>query len=571
MRYLTLSILLVGTLLVGIGAAGALPPGGTFVDDDGSVHEGYIEAIAAAGITRGCNPTGDRYCPDETVTRGQMAAFLVRALGLTSTGGRDWFTDDDGSVFEGDINKLAAAGVTAGCNPPSNDRFCPDSQVSRGQMAAFLSRAYKLGSSGGDRFVDDDGSQFEGVIEAIAAAGITVGCNPPTNTRYCPDDPVRRDAMASFIGRAEGLQPVSVSPRVDLGDVDVEVYPGESLADLARNYPSGTVFLVHGVQHGQSVQPKDNQAFLSAGDAVMDGDGWASIAFGGDAQGVTVIGFEVTNYANPVQQGAISGNGGGWVIESNNVHHNATAGIRVQGDSPVVRNNNIHHNGQLGVAAAYTTNGVIQGNEIGYNNWQGDYSYEWEAGGSKFWSNTNLTLKGNYVHDNYGPGLWCDTNNYNTLYEDNVIDDNYTAGILHEVSYDAVMRNNTVRGNGFGHAAWLWGGGIMISSSKNIEVYGNRVEGNHNAITAVQQSRYDQPADFGPYLVANIHVHNNTIVDSGQTGIATDTGDGSIWDAGHRFDDNTYIGDVAWAWGGSTVSWSSWRGYGHDAGGSYNP
>ena len=63
-------------------AAGDLPPGGTFTDDDNNIHEGSIEAIAAAGITKGCNPpANDNFCPGDTVTRGQMAAFLHRELG----------------------------------------------------------------------------------------------------------------------------------------------------------------------------------------------------------------------------------------------------------------------------------------------------------------------------------------------------------------------------------------------------------------------------------------------------------------------------------------------------------
>jgi len=70
-----------------------------------------------------------------------MAAFLVRALGLTDDGGGDHFVDDNGSVFESDIDKLATAGVTKGCNPPTNNRFCPGSAVTRAQMAAFLHRA----------------------------------------------------------------------------------------------------------------------------------------------------------------------------------------------------------------------------------------------------------------------------------------------------------------------------------------------------------------------------------------------------------------------------------------------
>ena len=70
-----------------------------------------------------------------------MAAFLVRALDLVDTGSGNWFIDDDESVFELDIDRLATSGVTRGCNPPVNDRFCPNQSVTRAQMAAFLRRA----------------------------------------------------------------------------------------------------------------------------------------------------------------------------------------------------------------------------------------------------------------------------------------------------------------------------------------------------------------------------------------------------------------------------------------------
>ncbi|MCP4308497.1 MAG: hypothetical protein GY788_27200 [bacterium] len=110
-----------------------------FVDDDDSVFVGDIAWLSATGITKGC--AVDRYCPDRAVTRGQMAAFLVRALGYTNDDGGDLFADDNDSIFETDIDRLAAANVTRGCNPPANDWFCPASQVTRGQMAAFLHRA----------------------------------------------------------------------------------------------------------------------------------------------------------------------------------------------------------------------------------------------------------------------------------------------------------------------------------------------------------------------------------------------------------------------------------------------
>jgi hypothetical protein len=115
---------------------------GRFIDDDNSIFEADIEWMAGQGITKGCNPpVNNKFCPDDFVTRGQMAAFLVRALGYTDNGGGDLFVDDDGNTFENDIDKLGTAGVTKGCNPPVNDKFCPNDFVTRGQMAAFLHRA----------------------------------------------------------------------------------------------------------------------------------------------------------------------------------------------------------------------------------------------------------------------------------------------------------------------------------------------------------------------------------------------------------------------------------------------
>jgi hypothetical protein len=132
-----------------------------------------------------------------------MAAFLVRALGFTDDGGGNLFVDDNGSVFEGDIDKLGTAGVTRGCNPPVNNRFCPNDAVTRGQMAAFLVRAYSLSSgASSDLFVDDDGSVFEGDIDKLGATGVSRGCNPPVNDRFCPDELVTREQMAAFLYRA---------------------------------------------------------------------------------------------------------------------------------------------------------------------------------------------------------------------------------------------------------------------------------------------------------------------------------------------------------------------------------
>lgn len=178
---------------------------GRFADDDSSEFQGAIEWLAARGITRGCNPPfEDRFCPYDEVSRGEMAAFLVRALGLPPGG--EGFDDSTDSVFGRDIAALAGAGITRGCDPPDNRSFCPEDAVTRGQMAAFLSRAFDLDRSP-NSFLDDDGSVFEADIASLAAAGITRGCDPPANRSFCPDDAVTRGQMAAFLYRARSLLP----------------------------------------------------------------------------------------------------------------------------------------------------------------------------------------------------------------------------------------------------------------------------------------------------------------------------------------------------------------------------
>jgi len=106
-----------------------------FTDIASHPFRGDIEWLFGSAITRGGAAT--RFCPDLTVTREQMASFLARALGLPPAT-RDFFTDDNASPHEADINRVAAAGVAAGCGP---GRYCPRVTVTRGQMAAFLHRA----------------------------------------------------------------------------------------------------------------------------------------------------------------------------------------------------------------------------------------------------------------------------------------------------------------------------------------------------------------------------------------------------------------------------------------------
>ena len=166
-----------------------------FVDIATSTFENDIVWLYQSGITSGCAP--NYYCPNAPVTRGQMAAFLDRGLSLPSTS-TDYFSDDNGTTFETNINRLAASGITKGCTPTT---FCPSADVTRGQMAAFLVRALNLPTTSTDYFSDDNGTTFEHDINALAASGITRGCSPTT---FCPTADVTRGQMAAFLHRALG-------------------------------------------------------------------------------------------------------------------------------------------------------------------------------------------------------------------------------------------------------------------------------------------------------------------------------------------------------------------------------
>ena len=202
--------MLLAGLTVAVPAAGAaeLPPGGTFQDDNGSVHEAAIEAIAAVGVTKGCNPPENTmFCPDQPVTRGEMATFLHRALNLGEASVEP-FSDLSGSVHTSAINAIAAAGITKGCNPPNNNEFCPDRAVTRAEMASMLVRAFGIPWSA-DLFFSDLGSSVHAAdINSLAAAEITLGCNPPENDRFCPHENVTRGQMATFLMRALDLEPI---------------------------------------------------------------------------------------------------------------------------------------------------------------------------------------------------------------------------------------------------------------------------------------------------------------------------------------------------------------------------
>ena len=167
----------------------------------------FVEAIARAGITSGCG--NNNYCPADAVTRAQMAVFLERGMrgsgyGPPAAAGSVFLDVAPNDFAASFIEQLAADGITAGCG---NGNYCPDDVVTRDQMAVFLLRA-KYGSgysppAATGVFGDVPLSHWSvHWIEQLAAEGITAGCG---SGNYCPDAEVTRDQMAVFLVRTFGL------------------------------------------------------------------------------------------------------------------------------------------------------------------------------------------------------------------------------------------------------------------------------------------------------------------------------------------------------------------------------
>jgi hypothetical protein len=186
--------------------------GANFADvDSNDVFYEFIGKLSAAGITLGCgqNALGQPlYCPGNTVTREQMAAFIIRALGEFSPPPpvEQRFLDvTPSNTFYAFIDRLATRQITRGCG--DGTIYCPHQEVTREQMAAFIMRAlgeFSPPPPASQRFLDVPPSNvFYAFIDRMAILQITLGCG--TGSTYCPLDYVTRGQMAAFLVRAFGL------------------------------------------------------------------------------------------------------------------------------------------------------------------------------------------------------------------------------------------------------------------------------------------------------------------------------------------------------------------------------
>ena len=223
------AVALVAALIVPVPAGAE----SDFTDVEGTTHAEAIDALGVLDRT-GCSEA--MFCPDEPIERWVMAVWLIRVLGGDMTSdGTSRFADVDAAEWWSPLaEQLAIREITAGCKTDPL-RYCPQDSVTRGQMATFLVKAFDLPDAAPAGFVDTAGNRHAANIDNLAAAGITSGCRTDPLS-YCPEDPVKRGQMARFLHRAllkqkdEEMTPEPPEISDDVPDVELtDIGTGEAV------------------------------------------------------------------------------------------------------------------------------------------------------------------------------------------------------------------------------------------------------------------------------------------------------------------------------------------------------
>ncbi|MFD7534687.1 right-handed parallel beta-helix repeat-containing protein [Streptomyces sp. NPDC059819] len=354
---------------------------------------------------------------------------------------------------------------------------------------------------------------------ALPAAPLVLGLLAATGCTSTPEGPPGPTGTLATAGAPTTsvarvcAKPATGPTKAPTGAVTVDPAVVGDVAAKTKNSPPHTTFWLlpgtHRLEPDRYAQviPKQGDSYLGAPGAVLDGRKTNQYAFGGPASGVAIRYLTVQGFVAPQNEGVVNHDSAdGWVIEHTTIQNNSGAGL-MAGAHQQVRASCLRGNGQYGMNAY--TNGtpitglVVEGNEVAANN-----TDDWErrspgcgcTGGIKFWAVNGADVRGNWVHDNRGTGLWADTNNNDFRIEANVIEANDGAALIYETSYNAVIRNNTIlrnnwvegrkyadRGDSFPYPTIYLsesGGEPRIHArTDKIEIYRNVLENNWSGIT----------------------------------------------------------------------------------------
>ena len=326
---------------------------------------------------------------------------------------------------------------------------------------------------------------------------------------------------------------------------------------LSYQLKPNTVYYLLPGNHTVHIQADTNDAFVggrSGGTSTVVsgnysglGEAISSNFSDGNQGGVTIEYLTIEKYQPDGNAAAVNTNSNtGWTIQYNTITLNVPGAGVILGADNVLKDNCLTLNGQYGFQSEDTAswgadsltggpyNVTAEENEISYNDtcnfagpldnsaigWShynpvptqyrnshcGQVTSDGDQGGFKLWRTNGVTIKDNYIHNNWGPGGWADTNNANTTWTGNTITDNEDAGITEEISYNFSITNNYIGGNdiigGLGNKEFP-GPAIYISESGS--------DGRFGGIPACPEASCSGQPSYPRESV----ISNNRLVDNG--------------------------------------------------------
>lgn len=295
------------------------------------------------------------------------------------------------------------------------------------------------------------------VLVSLFAAGTAISHFPTASAAPWPDT-----NPAEICGDTELLAGPATAPT---GAITV---PAGDNSSVNFNQAGATFWFEPGAHTlGNDLYYQINAApgatYVGAPGAVIDGQNLNLYAFSGTAENVTIKYLTIKNFGrgnDNNNEGVVNHNSGkNWNIHHNTIINNDGAGVFVGTDN-TVSYNCLKDNGQYGFSMfnpPIEGDSAIKNITLDHNEIAGNNTDDWErqidgcgcTGGGKFWDVQGAKVTNNWVHGNKSTGLWADTNNIDFLFEGNYIEDNNGEGIWYEISYNATIRNNVMRRNGW--------------------------------------------------------------------------------------------------------------------------
>lgn len=438
----------------------------------------------------------------------------------------------------------------------------------------FDAETYRTASTCGFIVLTAPGTSHTWHVVARNAYGSTLGPNWHFITAAsAPPPPPPSPVPVPIPTSGYGPQSTIVCPA---GSIDIQ--PGASIQTVVNTYTGWTTFCIRAGTHQRtsSITPKTGDIFIGEYGAILDGTGWVSTdqtqaafrAHNEDIDTVTIRNLIIRNMPQKCIH-AFRDYSSGWIIQNNTVTGCKT-GLSLSSDATVTNNIITRNVGDVTNPDAGLRGGgyvfnegshiLVEHNEISYNGPE-----------QKSINIQTITWRNNFVHHNLGGGIWCDGDCDQSLVEGNTVEDNIV-NIWWEGGRNSIIRNNFVR-----RAAEQ---GVFLSTSKNIEVMGNTLEGNQFSIHVFVDLDIIGFYAWSDDLADN-WIHGNTvrIPAGGYGGLFSRIGSRVSPVAyvtntkNNRFEANIYYvaaGAAAWLWE-IPKSWVEWQALPQDVTGTIQP